>query len=496
MIIFLDCEKDTFINNKIINSSFRATDANAGQAASLNLFKLYDESNLSGTTAPIENSRILLKFDFSKVQALTGTNGLLSGTKLSDAKFTLKMFDVLHNDTVPSNFNVVLYPLSMSWDEGHGVDSNLFQDIGSCNWLTSSGNTTVWNLSGAMSGGYVGQELIDYVTGSTSLGNLFVTQNFDDGTEDLSMNITTVCSATITNQIPDEGFILAFSGTEETDSYSRWIKRFFSRHTQYKEFAPRIEVSWNDSLKDNRSNFVFDYTGSLFFYNRMRGTLSTVTSASVNQNTLTVEMTAYSASSGSSAIYTNTVTAYEIYTGIYSCSFAIDSFQTELSGQIATNHSATFYDYWKNNDQTKAFMTGTFTINEAERTGFLKQKRYVANITNLRPEYYEAERARMRVFIQEVNFSTNSSKIPSESQSLLLDKVYYRVRNKKSNEILADYDTTTSTTQMSYDEKGMYFDLDMSVCRPVGEIFQIEIFANVDNVNHYLQDTFTFKVIK
>ena len=496
MNIFLDCERDAFIQNKVVNSSFLAIDANTGKASSLDLFKLYDESVISGTTNPIENSRILVKFDFNPIRALTASNGLLTGTKLSNVKFTLKMFDVLHNDTYPSNFNVVLYPISKSWEEGNGIDSNMFQDIGTCNWLTASGMTSTWELSGAMSGGYVGQEDIDYVTGSTDLGDLFVTQNFDAGTEDLSLDISTIFSATITSQLQDEGFIIAFSGTEETDSYSRWIKKFFSRHTQYKEFVPRIEASWDDSLRDNRENFVFDYTGSLFFYNVVRGALSTVTSASVNQSTLNVEITAFSASSGSSAFYSNTFTANEIRTGIYSCSFAIDSFQTQLSGQIESVHSATFYDYWKNTDETKAYMTGTFTINEADRTSILKQKRYIANITNLRPEYYSSETARFRIFIQEVNFSTNSSKLPSESKSLILDKAYYQIRSKNSNEILISYDTTNDSTRMSYDQDGMYFDLELSVCKPVGELFQIELQVDADSVTHRIDDVFTFKVIK
>jgi len=496
MIIFLECEKDAYIQNKIVNSSFRADDANTGKASVLSLFKLYDESALSGTTNPIENSRILAKFNLNPIRDITGSNGLLTGTRLTSAKFTLKLFDVLHNDTVPSNFNVVVYPISKSWDEGHGIDSNVYRDVGTCNWLTASGMTDVWNLSGAMSGGYVGQPDIDYITGSTALGDLFVTQNFDDGTEDLSMNITTICSATIAGLIPDQGLVIAFSGTEETDSYSRWTKKFFSRHTQHKEFAPRIEVSWDDSTRDNRDNFVFDATGSLFFYNVVRGALTTVTSASGDQSSLSVEVTAFSASSGSTAIYTNTFTANEIMTGIYSCSFAIDSFQTELTGQIATFTSATFYDYWKNTDLTKAYMTGTFDINEPSRTGFLKQKRYAANITNLRPEYYSTETARMRVFANEINYVTNSSKLPSESQSFVVDKAYYQLRSLNSNEVLIAYDTTTDTTRMSYDQMGMYFDLNMTACRPVGEIFKLEVMFNVDGVKHYIEDVFKFKVIK
>ena len=48
MYLALSASKDAYITNKIIGSSFRATDANLGQAGTLDLFKLYDE-NAKGT---------------------------------------------------------------------------------------------------------------------------------------------------------------------------------------------------------------------------------------------------------------------------------------------------------------------------------------------------------------------------------------------------------------------------------------------------------------
>ena len=46
MYRILSASKDTYITNKIINNRFRATDANVGQAGTLDLFKLYNESTL------------------------------------------------------------------------------------------------------------------------------------------------------------------------------------------------------------------------------------------------------------------------------------------------------------------------------------------------------------------------------------------------------------------------------------------------------------------
>ena len=52
MYRILSASRDTYITNKIINGEFRAVDSNVGEAGTLDLFKLYDESFLTGTTNP------------------------------------------------------------------------------------------------------------------------------------------------------------------------------------------------------------------------------------------------------------------------------------------------------------------------------------------------------------------------------------------------------------------------------------------------------------
>ena len=62
MFLILTASKDAYITNKIIDNSYRATDANTGRAGTLDLFKLYNESSIDGENNPIELSRILIKF--------------------------------------------------------------------------------------------------------------------------------------------------------------------------------------------------------------------------------------------------------------------------------------------------------------------------------------------------------------------------------------------------------------------------------------------------
>ena len=98
MYRILQAVKDAYITNKIINNAFRATDANTGEAGTLDLFKLYDESKLPSTSSGvIEISRLLIKFDLDPLRALTG-----SVLDIGDSSFSchMKLFDVIGGQTV------------------------------------------------------------------------------------------------------------------------------------------------------------------------------------------------------------------------------------------------------------------------------------------------------------------------------------------------------------------------------------------------------------
>ena len=119
MYRILTASKDTYITNKIINNSFRATDANVGKASTLDLFKLYGESTSGSVASPFELTRALLKFNLNPLRKLTG-----SFLDIGDSSFkcTLKLFDVYGGQTTPSNFKLIMFPLSRSFDEGVGLN--------------------------------------------------------------------------------------------------------------------------------------------------------------------------------------------------------------------------------------------------------------------------------------------------------------------------------------------------------------------------------------
>lgn len=482
---------DTYITNKIIDNTFRATDANVGAAGTLDLFKLADESTftsdgpfISGTTDPIELSRILIKFDLQPLTALTS-----SILDLNDSSFKcyIKLVDVLGGQTVPSNYTLILYPLSQSFDEGIGRDVYAFEDVAAANYLTASvsAGLSTWFASGASAAGYVGEQNVDYVTGSIALGNLFVTQTFTEGDEDLLMDITKIVSATLTTQLPNHGFRISFSGTQETDDRTRFVKRFATRHSTEPSLRPSIIASFDDSIQDNHQNFYFDVSGTLHLNNFRRGALSNIASGSsltaiTGSSSLLLTLQTGSAVSGT--YYSKQVVASQLavgqnnITGVYYASFAIPSTATgSIIRELAAAHSATFTEIWGSLDGTVGYYTGSLVVFDSDRSAFSNSPDNVnVTATNVKNSFKQSDKIRVRIFAQDQGFKLQAKKLPHVSKSLIFDNMHYRIVDVNTDTYVFDFDTSTNSTLLSTDSDGMYFDMYMSDL-DVGRTYRIDI---------------------
>ena len=79
MIYHLTASKDAYVTNKIVNGTSRATTGNTGYASTIDMFKLYGESNiLNDTSVQTELSRGLIQFDLahlsSSIMSSTGAS--------------------------------------------------------------------------------------------------------------------------------------------------------------------------------------------------------------------------------------------------------------------------------------------------------------------------------------------------------------------------------------------------------------------------------------
>lgn len=499
----LRANKDCYITDRVVNSNIRATDSNVGQAGTLDLFKLYDESFLSGVTLPIELSRVLIRFDYNPLRALTAS--VLDITHPS-FQCTLRMFDVVGGQTIPSNFKLILHPLSQSFDEGVGRDVASFSDIDATNFITASisnGSAILWNASGANHPGLLGASNIDIVS-SGNIGNgsgiinLFVTQSFSDGTEHLEMNVTQLVSATLANQLPDHGFRLAFSGTHESDTRSLFVKRFASRHATNQKIVPRIDVRFNDSVRDNHTNFTFDATGTLFMNNSVRGVLRNIVSGAaatqiVGANSVRVRLV----SGTFSGTFSGSQHTYGIIaaSGVYSATFAIASVNALLKDEIINAGSATFSEIWESPDGTVGYFTGTLSMFSTTRTSFKNVNRGLSvSLLGIRNQHDTTEKLRVRAFIIDNDESLKVARTSFERKGKTFDIIHYRVRDAYSNEIIVPFDETYGSTLLSSDSDGMYFDMHVDAF-PYGYVYAIDLLIK-DAIDHLMTDVGRFKVVK
>lgn len=173
MHLIFTASADNYITNKIISTTLSASDANVGQASTLDLFKLYDETTFTGFTgsysAPTEISRLLVKFNIDSISSSIAPHAELNGFK---AYLSLK--DINGSQIAPSKFNVAVYPLSKSWDEGRGSDIYSFNDLDQSNWMTASYTTSgydLWHSGGASSLGYLSSDDIDIIGSGSIAGS-------------------------------------------------------------------------------------------------------------------------------------------------------------------------------------------------------------------------------------------------------------------------------------------------------------------------------------
>ena len=470
MYRILSASKDTYITNKIINNSFRATDANVGQAGTLDLFKLYNENTLSGSSEQTELSRLLLHFDLSKISQMQ-TQGLID---INDSSFKclVKLHDVYGGQTSPENFDVILFPLSQSFDEGSGYDITGFRDVSAVNYVTSSfvsGAPVLWSLAGAMKSGSLGDESIDViVSGSlsgpsgTSLTSLSPVQRFVTGEEDLLVDVTKIVSGTVTNQIPDRGFLIGFSGSFENNKKSYFVKRFASRNSSNTAIRPKLIIKYDDSLHDNHEDFTFDLTSSLYLNNFQQGVAKNIVTglaatelSGENVMILKIESGSFKKSFNVSQAQRGT----NRLTGVYSSSFAISSFETALRNHIISSGSITFDQIWSSSDESIAYLSSSIEIKNNQRTAFDNfHQNLLVTVTNLRPSYKLGDVIKIRVFSEDRDRDVVFKKLPREKKSQIYHDMHYRVRDFQTGDIIIDFDTSGKSTRLSTDSNGMYFE--------------------------------------
>lgn len=459
-------DKDTYITNKFVNGISKVS-SSVGYASTIDLFKLKNVTKAASGT--IELSRALIHFDISNLIEMH-QNGLID-VNHSSFKSYVKLSDVYGGQTTPSNFELVLSPLSRSFDEGVGKDIVYLSDYDAANFLTSSYSQGLWNLSGAGFGaplGYVGGS--DYfTTGSIANQNINfeITQSFKTGFENLFVDITPIVSATVAGLIPDEGFRLAFSKEIEDDDQTYFVKRFASRHVYDQTFQPVLIVKFDDSISDDSATMFFNSSGSLFLYNYDQNSSRNLLSGSsevTGSNSLILKIE----TPVSGGKYQTYFTGSQFKRGsvILSGTYYADVYiplTNELQQQLLKSGSVEFTPIWTSLDETITFATGSvFSVKGPQTFTYpLNKKKYVVSAYGIPQQLKRSEKTIARIHIFDSSDPTiKLSKFVLNSSGKIIKDCYYSIRDMDKNETVVSFDKTFNSTKISSDSHGLYFYLD------------------------------------
>ena len=506
MFRILSSSKDSYITNKIIKNSFRATDANVGSAGTLDLFKLYNESKITGETNPIEYSRILIKFPVLEIKQMDDQKLI----DINDTSFKayIKLHDVYGGQTTPKNFHAILFPLAKPFDEGNGFDIVNFSDLGSTNFITSSiinGQAIEWDLPGAMKSGSLNDNNIDVIVSGTLFNeegpvSLSPIQYFETGEEDLFIDVTTIVSGTCAGLIPDYGFLIALSGSYEKNDKTYFVKRFASRDSTRSSQRPKLLLKFNDSINDSHNDMIFNITSSLFLQNYHHDNLSNILSGSSaieveGENCMILKIE--SGSFKKTFDVSQAMIGRHRKEGIYSASFSISSYDELLYNDIVASGSITFNEVWTNSQETVTYLSSSLVVKKENRriANTKNQNNVLVSVLNLSKEYTQGEKINIRVFAEDRDKDIVYVKTPFEKKSQIFNNMYYRVVDALDGSIIIDFDKSFKSTKLSTDNDGMFFNF-YTDSLPKGRLYQFEFLITRNNSDTVIRDAASkFKII-
>ena len=157
-----------------------------------------------------------------------------------------------------TSFDLILFRVSESWDEGVGFDyvdggfdytkGNKTYDQRPSNWYNRTTSNT-WTDVGVY----------------TTSPDIITTISFDNGSENIDVDITDYVNGVLTGDT-DNGLGLAFSLIFEVLSPDNdQSVSFFTKYTQT-FFEPFVESYFNDRIEDNRSQFAVNISQNLYLY--------------------------------------------------------------------------------------------------------------------------------------------------------------------------------------------------------------------------------------
>jgi len=495
LIVIVTASADTYITNKLVDGIQRVS-GNVGSAGTIDIFKLYDESYQ--VTGAIELSRGLIAFDYSRLRSLTS-----SILDLNNFRATLRLKGVNSGQPTPHDFTLSLFPLSSSFREGLGRDVASFSAVDAANFLSSStGN--LWNMTGANAGGLLGSNDIDYITSGNlqdGLGvrSLEMRQYFETGNEDLNIDVTEFVSASIVGILPQPAIRISFTGSQENDEVTRFVKRFAARNAKEVLNRPKLTIAFDDSQKDDRISMFFDVSGTLYVSNVVRGARKNFVSGSQLTQVVGNNCVKLRLSTGSFAAYFtgSQATAVGGITGLYFANCIIRSNESGIVTGSATvadfikaSGSITFDEKWTTMDESLTFKESLLTIVSQEPAGNLYGNEKLVVHCEGPGVAPGSEIIMVRARTYDMSLEDMSAKFAYTRKPVVVSDMMYRVLDLNSGDIIVDYDNVG--TKVSFDENGGFFKIPADTVPP-GRPVTFEFLVTYNGIQRQLSaGGFTF----
>jgi len=196
-------------------------------------------------------SRAIVKFDMSEISASLSTYGKL----VTDCKFTLQLY-TSHAKNLPSDYSVFAKMLGQDWINGTGFLSALTTDganwsgsMSGSAWISGSQQQQIGTSNLYISGSGSGGNYL-YHSGSSTPPVLTTSESFSYRTTDINIDVTKQIriwlSGSNNNTIPNYGFLIQLSDTDEVNNNVTGYIRYFSRET-HTIYVPKLTMYWDNS---------------------------------------------------------------------------------------------------------------------------------------------------------------------------------------------------------------------------------------------------------
>ena len=260
MYKFIFPSKNTWVSsgsNVVLNTI--ETDQNFGKDEILELKKEFEDLSFKYQT------RVLVQFDLSEISKSVHSwnSGNRKGNVVpppgtafdrGNSRWFLRLYEAGGNQSLNTEYKLSAQPVSQSWDEGRGKFGVNPKVTDGVSWKyrenPDNGDGVHWKHAGKA----------NQATGSganvyTGSGRHFdCSQSFANESPDVNMDVTRIVKHWLqSGSNSNHGFLLRFSGSQETNNSNFGHLKFFSRNT-HTIYAPRLEIRWDDHQVVSASN--------------------------------------------------------------------------------------------------------------------------------------------------------------------------------------------------------------------------------------------------